>query len=162
MTTREILGWVVGFITASIMLRLLAGAGAAIGVIREIDLSYPVEYSVGRYLDEIIDTELTGFGLASLAFSIAVGVVVGAIACRRKIFPLESAQERVTAIAWFAALTAILFITATTQLVFTTRTSGVMALFKDAFEFGGPMCVGWIAWKWWKRKSAALANNIRN
>jgi len=162
MTTREILGCVVGFVTAAIMLRLLADAGAAMGIIREVDLPYPVEYSVGRYIDEIIDTELTGFGLASLAFSIAVGVVVGAIAYRRKIFPLKSAQERVTAIAWFGALTAILFITATTQLVFTNRTTGTMSLLRDTFEFGVPMFVSWIAWKWWKQKSAALANSTEN
>jgi len=158
---RQALAWIFGFLTTALTLRLLAFGGEMIGVHRKVDLPYPVEFAVGRYIDDIIDEDFTAFGIASLAFSVAVGVVIGAAIYRRRLNPAQSPQERLTATAWFAALTAILIVTALGQVVFGTRTSGVLTLIKDGLEYGGALCIAWISWKWWKRKTASLTNDAR-
>lgn len=158
---REALAWIFGFVTTAVTLRVLEYGGRLVGVHRKIDLPYPVEYSFGRYIDEIIDEDFTAFGIASLAFSIMVGVFVGAAVYRKTLIPARSAQEQLTAKVWFVALTAILILTALGQVIFGTHTTGVFTLLKDLVEYGGAFYIGWVSWKWWKRKVNALAGDVQ-
>jgi len=87
------LAWIFGFVMTAVTLRVLEYGGRLVGVYRKIDLPYPVEYSFGRYVDEIIDEDFTAFGIASLAFSIMIGVFVGAAVYRKTLNPARSAQE---------------------------------------------------------------------
>jgi hypothetical protein len=156
---------VVGILVIVVTLHLIRGVGAALGVLAEIPLPYPVEHSYGRYASELIDSTDTLFGKASFACAVAVGVTAGYAIRRGAIRPWRSdRREGITARAWGTFLLFVLPYSAIVQLLFGKRTSPfpVSGFILDFIEYGVTFYVGWRTWKWWKAATSRSANNNGN
>jgi hypothetical protein len=147
---RYTLSCIAGLLTTAVIFRVIGYVAALVGVRSEVELPYPMEVSFGRYVTDIVDNDLTAFGLASFAFAIAIGGIVGMAANRRKLNPFKSAGEAITAKAWFIFLLPFLFFAALAQLIFGTYASGSAVFLKDMVEYGVPGYIGWRCWKWWE------------